>query len=381
MKYINRLLDLKKDSKKKSLFLFGPRQTGKTSLLKHIFPKAPFYNLLLSDLFIRLSQKPSILREEILAIKNLSEPVIIDEIQKLPILLDEVHNLIEEKNIRFILTGSSARKLKKGATNMLGGRAWTRVLHPLTSKEIENIDIVKAINIGTLPSIYYSENPEEDLLAYTGNYLKEEIQAEGVVRKLENFSRFLQIASLSNTELINFENIASDCGVPARTVREYFIVLEDTLIGTTLKPYSKTKKRKPIARAKFYFFDIGVSNILAGRRDIKEKTENFGKSFEHLIFNEIKAWLNYTKDKREISFWRSMQGDEVDFLIGDNTAIEVKSTNMVLEKHLKGLKNLSEELKLKNKIVVSMDMKKRKIGDILIYPVRDFLEALWNNSF
>ena len=381
MAYYHRLLDLGKEIKNKSLFLFGPRQTGKTSLLKKTFPQSPFYNLLLADVFFRVSQRPQIIREELLALPHDdSHPVIIDEIQKLPVLLDEVHYLIEEKGYRFILTGSSPRKLKRGGGNLLGGRAWTRHLFPLVTHEIPGYDLIRLLNYGAIPSIYESKYPEEDLEAYVGNYLKEEIQAEGLVRKVENFSRFLQIASLSNAELVNFANIASDAAVPARTVAEYFAILEDTLLGYLLEPFAKSKKRKAITTAKFYFFDVGVCNTLAGRKMIKPKTELFGKALEHFIFTELKAYLTYRNDSRSLQFWRSKSGFEVDFLIGDETAIEVKTTEMVTEKHCAGLNALSEEIKLRKRIIVSMDLHPRKIKNVDVIPVNDFLPMLWNDD-
>lgn len=378
----HRLADLRDDVAKKSLFLFGPRQTGKTSLLKTLFPESPFYNLLLSDVYFRLSQRPQVIREEVEALAvDYRRPVIIDEIQKLPILLDEVHNLIEDKKLHFILTGSSARKLKHGSANLLGGRAWTRHLFPLVSAEIPNYDLMRILNYGALPSIYLSENPEEDLAAYVGNYLQEEIKAEGLTRKIENFSRFLQTASLCNAELVNFANVASDAQVPARTVREYFSILEDTLIGTVLEPFTKTKKRKAIQTGKFYYFDVGVCNFLAGRTNVRPKTELFGKALEHFIFTELAAYLSYHRDRRPLSFWRSTSKQEVDFIIGDEVAIEVKGTDMVLEKHLAGIRALSEEIQFKHQIVVSMDPKPRKIGDTMVMPVRHFLESLWGNVY
>jgi len=377
-----RLLSLKNEAKKKNLFLFGPRQTGKTTLLKKEFPDSPFYNLLLADVFFRVSQRPQMIREELLAAStSLKQPVIIDEIQKLPSLLDEVHYLIEEKGLKFILTGSSARKLKRGGANLLGGRAWTRHLFPLVSREITDFDLMRALNFGCIPSIYESAQPEEDLAAYVGNYLQEEIVAEGLTRKIENFSRFLQTASLANAELINFSNLASDAGVPPRTVIEYFGILQDTLIGYLLEPFTRSQKRKAISTAKFYFFDVGVCNFLAGRRGIKPKTELFGKSFEHFIFTELKANLSYRKDRRPLTFWRSKSGFEVDFLLGDEVAIEVKGSDMVSEKHLTGLKALAEEIRLKRQIVVSLDPKPRKIKNIEIMPVGNFLRRLWDGEF
>jgi len=382
METYKRYLDLKGLSKKKSFFLFGPRQTGKTFLLKQTFPSAKTYNLLLADQFSTISRRPSIIREELLALKaSPVMPVIIDEIQKLPVLLDEVHNLIESHGFRFILTGSSARKLKRSGANLLGGRAWTRHLFPLVSHEIPDFDLLRAINFGTLPHVYQSQFPSEELNAYCGTYLREEIQAEGAVRRIENFSRFLQVASLVNAELLSFESVSRDAAVAARTVRDYFSILEDTLIGTMLHPFKRMIHRKAVSSVKFYLFDVGVANQLAGRTNIAPKTELFGKSFEHLIFTELRAWLDYTSDGRPLTFWRDYNGHEVDFVIGDEVAIEVKSTESVTEKHLKSLKMFSDDIKIKRKIVVSLDSFPRTLGGVSIVPWREFLSRLWSGEF
>lgn len=381
MTHFDRKLDLSQASQRKSLFLFSPRQTGKTTLLKKRFPEAPFYNLLLSDVFLKLSQRPQRIREELLAQNTpTSTPIIIDEIQKLPVLLDEVHHLIEEHGYHFILTGSSPRSLKKGSANLLGGRARTFHLHPLVSAEIPEFDMMRVLNFGALPPIYNSCEPSEDLEDYVGSYLKEEIQAEGATRHIENFSRFLQVASLHNTQVINFENIANDSQVPPRTIIEYFAILQDTLVGTLLEPFKKTKKRKAITSAKFYFFDVGVANILAGNFKITKGSTLFGTVFEHFIFTEIQAYLSYSRDKRALSFWRTHGGYEVDFVIGDNVAIEVKGSHTVTEKHLKSMKAFSSEIKPKQKLVVSLEDKARKIDDVLILPVNDFLTRLWGGE-
>lgn len=382
MEEYRRRIDLSKRAQKRSVFLFGPRQTGKTFLLRRLFPDAPFYNLLLADQFSRFTRNPSLLREELTAKKDgITGPVIIDEVQKLPSLLDEVHNLIETHGFRFILTGSSARKLKRGGANLLGGRAWTRHLYPLVSDEIPGFDLMRAINFGTLPSIYQSEYPEEDLAAYCGSYLREEIQAEGAVRRIENFSRFLQTAALVNTELVNFESVARDAQVPARTVREYFTILEDTLIGTLVHPFRRTIHRKSVAAAKYYFFDIGVCNHLAGRRMIEPHTELFGKSFEQFIFTELRSFLDYSNDRRPLTFWRDYTAQEVDFIIGDEVAIEVKSSRMVNEKHTKSLRMFSEAVRPKHSIVVSMDTAPRLLGTIQVLPWREFLGRLWGGAY
>ncbi len=376
-----RLLNLRGPIGRKSLFLFGPRQTGKTFYLQKTFPHAVFYNLLEAKTFLRLSQRPALLREELLAKKALKSPVIIDEVQKLPILLDEVHALIEEKKIKFILTGSSARKLKRGGANLLGGRAATFHLFPLVSAEIPEFDLLRALNWGTLPFSYLSDDPESDLLDYIGNYLKEEIKEEGLARNIENFSRFLQTASLCNAELINFTSIGHDAQIAPRTVAEYFSILEDTLVGAMLEPFRKSKKRKAVSAAKFYLFDCGVSNVLAGRKQIQPKTELFGKSFEHLIFTELRAYLSYRRDSRPLAFWRSQSADyEVDFLIGDEVAIECKATEMVTERHLRGLKAFAEDIPVKKKMVVSLDEHPRRLDGVLILPIQNFLQQLWNDE-
>jgi predicted AAA+ superfamily ATPase len=381
MSEFKRMLDLREEAEKKSLFLFGPRQTGKTHLLKKQFPNSRFYNLLLADVFFALSQRPQSIRESVAAGEGGPSPIVIDEIQKLPILLDEVHAMIEESGMKFVLTGSSNRKLKRGGANLLGGRARIKHLFPLTFPEIRPYDIVRACNYGALPSIYSSDDPAADLISYCGTYLKEEVAAEGAVRSIENFSRFLQVAAVTNGELVNFTSIASDAGVPARTVHEFFSILEDTLLGSVVPPFKLSRKRKAISTAKFYFFDVGVANILAGRSGIKPKTELFGKVFEHLVFTELRAFLSYTKDRRELSFWRDRYGHEVDFILGDSTAIEVKATETVSEKHLGNIRLLSEEVAFKHALIVSLDSHPRKIGNLLILPWQRFLEELWAGKF
>lgn len=383
MKIFERALNIAKEARTKSIFLFGPRQTGKTFLLNRLFTDSPVYSLLKADEFLRISQRPQIIREELLANREAigSKPVIIDEIQKLPLLLDEVHYMIESYGITFVLTCSSPRKLKRGSANLLGGRSRTRHLFPLVSNEVPDFDITRACNFGMIPSIYQSDEPVEDLKSYCGNYLQEEIQAEGLVRKIENFSRFLETASLINGELVNMEALSSDTGIPSNSLREYFSILEDTLIGSMLKPYKRTVHRKAISKAKFYLFDIGVCNILAKRGNIQPKSALFGNTFEHFIYNELRAYLSYNHDNRPLSFWRDRYGNEVDFIIGDEIAIEVKASHMVTGKHLKGLRLISEEIHFKYKIVVSMDPTPRLIDDILVLPYREFLSRLWNHIF
>ena len=367
----------------KGLFLFGPRQTGKSYWLRKKFPKSIYYDLLLSDLYFKLSRSPQFLREELLAKKPITKPVIIDEIQKLPKLLDEVHYLMEQYQIKFILTGSSARKIKKGSANLLGGRALYQQLFPLVSPEIPNFNLSRIMRFGSLPSIYNSKRAKPLLQSYTSTYLKEEIQAEALVRKLQSFSLFLELAGQTNTELINYSNIASDIGLSSNTIKEYYHLLEDTFLGCLLPPYRKTVKRKPVSMRKFYFFDIGIANALTGQWNIMEGTTEFGRRFEHFIFNEIHAYLKYTEDSRKICFWRSKNHQEVDFVIGDNLAVEVKAGKGIRPRDLKGLKALSEEISLKYKIIVSFSEKSSRLIEkkFLVLPYKIFLRKLWNKQF
>jgi predicted AAA+ superfamily ATPase len=371
---------LRFDREGKSAFLFGPRLTGKTYLLRKTFPEARYYDLLRSDTFLRLSLNPSILREE-LAHEAPGTTVILDEIQKLPMLLDEVHALIEEKKLRFLLTCSSARKLRRGGVNLLGGRARILRLHPLVSSEIGAYNLEKILSYGSLPMIYDSDDPWDDLKAYCGNYLQEEIAAEGAARKLDAFSRFLRSAAVFSGEQVNYESWASDALVPSRTVREYFYVLADTLVGEIIQPWRGGRKRKPASVGKFYFFDIGVRNALAGIRNPAPGTEEFGKALEHFIYSELRAWLDYRRDDRPLSFWRTQDGKEVDFLIGDDTAIEVKANAVPNQRHIKGLKIIGDEGVFKHRILICQAPLPRLLDGIEILPVGEFLVRLWGDIY
>jgi uncharacterized protein len=378
---IPRLLDLQKDLATRSVFLFGPRQTGKTTFLRNAFPHSPYYDLLRGDVFLRLTREPGRLAQELEAAVPLAGPVVIDEIQKLPVLLDEVHHLIESKGLRFVLSGSSPVKLRRGGVNLLGGRARTRSLHPLVSAEVARWDLSRALAVGGIPSIYQSEEPFEDLRAYCGNYLQFEIQAEGQVRRIERFSRFLAAAASCSGQQVVFERIASDAAVPARTVREYFQVLEDTMVGTLLQPFSpRAPRRKPVSHAKLYFFDVGVANALAGRTQIRERSDDFGRALEHLVFCELRAWLSYNRDGRPLSFWRSIDGAEVDFLVGDEIAVEVKSGARVAPRDLSGFSKLADEVKLRRRILVCTEEVPRVVEGVHVVPVKKFLRDLWSGE-
>jgi len=363
-----------------SLFLWGARQTGKSTLLKTLFPKALWFDLLRSDVFERFQRSPVQFRELVLATAS-GTVVVVDEIQKVPALLDEIHWLMVNHPIRFVLSGSSPRKIIRSEANLLGGRALRYELYPLIYKEIPDFDLQRALNNGLLPRHYLSDNPKKLLSAYIGNYLRDEIIAEAKIRNIGAFTKFLEAAAFSNGEMVNYTNIASDCGVSAITIKEYFQILDDTLIGRFVPSYQKKPKRRVIVASKFYFFDVGIANYLLKRGKIEVGSEAFGSAFEHFIYHELYAHSNYSELNYIISYWRTTSQIEVDFILGNHeVAIEVKGTDNIQERHLKGLKSFSEEYTVNKLIVVSNDPLERKMGNILVMPWKVFLEKLWGNQ-
>lgn len=365
-----------------SYFLFGARQTGKSTLLWELFPEAALYDLLENNTFERLQRNPSLLRQDL----EMLEPgslVIIDEIQNLPELLNEVQWLMVRKGHRFILSGSSARKLRRSGVNLLGGRAIMQTFYPFVSHEIPDFDIVKAVNQGMLPRHYLaSEKNYWDLLqAYVSVYLKEEIKAESLVRNLSSFNRFLEAAALTDGEMVNYNNIASDCGVDAKTAKEYFSILEETLIGYMIPAYTKTVKRKVRQSPKFYFFDVSIPNYLLGRRMMQPGSDSFGHAFEHLVIQELIAYLGYRRVQNALSYWHTYNGYEVDAVLGDaEVAIEIKATNEVQHRHLHGLKAFKEEHTNARLVVVSLDPNPRLTNGVEIMPVAYFFRQLWDEK-
>ena len=368
------------DTEKESFFLWGARQTGKSTLLQKMFKDCMYIDLLMSDVFERYRRSPSLLREEVLAYTG-KYPVIIDEIQRIPELLNEIHWLMVNKGSRFILSGSSPRKIVRSGANLLGGRALRFELYPFIKREIPDFDLLRALNHGLLPRHYLSDSPQRLIAAYIGSYLQDEIIAEAKIRNIQSFTRFLEVAAFSNGEMVNYTNIAADCGVSAPTVKEYFQILEDTLIGRFIPSFQKKPKRRVIQAPRFYYFDVGIANYLLKRHQIELGSEPFGKAFEHYIYHELYAHSHYSRKDYAISYWRTASGLEVDFILGDHeVAIEVKSTNHVQERHLKGLKSFAEEYNVKRFLVVSMDPKPRKSGQINIIPWSLFLDELWNDG-
>ncbi len=365
---------------KRSCFLFGPRMTGKTYLCRRTLGDFRTYSLLQSDTFLRLNRQPEQLREEIIAGND--RIVIIDEIQKLPALLDEVHWLIEERGVHFLLTGSSARKLRRGGVNLLGGRARMKRLHPFIARELGHaFDLNRALDVGLVPPIYLSDEPRADLQAYLGTYLREEVAAEALVRNVQAFGRFLAVAGLCHGRIINYAKIGSDAQVPSSTVQEYFQILKDTLIGHELPAWRHTIKRKPLATSKFYFFDGGVARRLQGRSALAPGTPEYGEAFESHIFHELQTYCDTVGD-RELHYWRSKSGFEVDFILNHRTAIEVKAKKNVDDRDLRGIRALKQEGILDHYVIVCLeDAAREKEDGVEILPWTDFLERLWNREF
>src|SRR5574344_781744 len=363
-----------------AMFLFGGRQTGKSTLLKERFPKAVYIDLLKSDVRNRFKQHPEEFRESLLRYPP-ETLVIVDESQKVPDLLDEVHWLMVEKGLWFILSGSSARKLKKSGANTLGGRAIPETFYPLVWPEVTDFQLDRAVQNGMIPRHYMVADATKRLKAYVEVYLNEEIREEGEVRELDAFERFMEVAAISDGEMLNYTNIASDCGVSAKTVQSYFQILYDTLIGYEIPAYRKEVKRKIVQAPRFYYFDVGLANYLMGRHSLKRGTDDYGHAFEHLVMQEIIAYKGY-KDKKEIiSYWRTYDKKEVDAVIGDaKVAIEIKSAEEVKTRHKKGLKAFHEEHPDCRLILVSLEPVTRKVEDIELIYVLDFLKMLWNGE-
>ncbi|MCX7120884.1 MAG: AAA family ATPase [Gammaproteobacteria bacterium] len=373
-----------------SAFLWGARKTGKSTFLHENYPDSVWYDLLKRDELTRLMKSPHLLREELLALPKarLKQPVIIDEIQKVPALLDEVHWLIENKKFSFILCGSSARKLKRGAANLLGGRAWRFNFYPLVYKEIADFNLIRALNQGLLPSHYLSDHPKRLLRAYILDYLSEEIQAEGLVRNLPGFSRFIDLAGFCNGQMINYTNIARDCAIDAKTVKEYFHILQDTLIGYLIDPFFKRAKRDVIsATPKFYLFDVGVANYLSKARIETLQGAAAGLAFEHFILMELMAFLGLHEIDDPIHYWRSKTGLEVDFILNDGAcAVEVKINENPSLGELTGLRAFCDDYKPRQALVVCSAPRRRLLTTqngvkIEIIPWQEFLVELWDRQY
>ncbi len=383
MQTIRRMLDIDLPPRQ-SAFLWGPRKTGKSTFLKRAFPESVVYDFLRTDLFIEFSKTPSLLREQLLSEGNdiLKQPVILDEVQKVPRILDEVHWLIENRGLRFILCGSNARKLKRGRANLLGGRAWRYEMFPLVTAELGEVDLVRILNRGMIPSHYLEDRYKKALKAYVQDYLKEEVFDEGLTRNIPAFSRFFDAMGYAHGELTNFTNIARECGVDSKTVKEYYQILVDTLLGRMVPPFKRRQDRQVISRAaKFYLFDVGVAGAITKRHIRDTRGELFGKAFEHFIFMEITAYNFYYEIDYDINFWRTKSGLEVDFVLGGGeVAIEVKGTSRVDNRALRPLRAFMDTYAPKTGVVICNERRERLVGNIRIVPYEKFLRELWRGD-
>jgi len=371
-------------SGKETFFLWGARQTGKSTLLRHSYPDAFWIDLLKAEEFRRYMEHPEWLRQEIIKTDVPAIFVVIDEVQKIPALLDEVHWLHENQNIQFALCGSNARKVKRGQANLLGGRALRYELLGLTSSELNaDWDLNRMLNHGYLPRIYLSNQPLRLLNSYVADYIKEEVAAEGLVINLPVYSNFLNMAALSDTEVVNFSTIARDCGVSSQTIKQYFQILEDTLLGNWLPAYRKRPKRRVAVSPKFYFSDIGVVNFLAKRGKLEPRSELYGKAFENWCFHELRAYNIYNDLFADLNYWRLAGGTEVDFIVNTmDVAIEAKASPKILARHLKGLRSLKEDHpNIQRRMVVCLEDKPRITEDqIEILPAKAFARILWEGG-
>jgi predicted AAA+ superfamily ATPase len=359
----------------RSAFLWGPRKVGKSYWIARELPGVPVIDLLKTDVFADYASRPALLRERFQDPRGL---VVIDEIQKVPSLLDEVHWLIENRRASFLLTGSSARKLRRGHANLLGGRAWRKTMVPLSFLEVEGFDLEFVMTSGLLPPHYLSTAPLEDLRSYVADYLKEEIAAEARARSIPAFSEFLHAAAVTSGELLNYTNVAREAGIPQKAVRDYFDILEDTLLGFRVPPWRRSRTRRMIHTEKFYLFDVGLANYLA-RRQPRQGSPEFGKSFEHYLLMELRAFQAYRMPDLPLAFWRTSTGREVDFLLGDReVALEIKGAKRVHEGDLRGLQALLEDGPVKKALVVCQEEEPRRVPPgIDILPWRVFLKRLW----
>jgi len=334
-------------------------------------------DLLKTDVLADFATRPALLRERYSEGDGL---IVIDEVQKLPQLLDEVHWMIENTHRHFLLTGSSARKLRRGAANLLGGRALRYQMAPLSYIETTGIDLERVMVSGLLPSHYLADDPIPLLRSYIGDYLAEEIAAESAARSLPQFAQFLRVAAITSGCLLNYTNVAQEAGVKARAVRDYFQILEDTMLGYRLEPWRKTKDRRLITTEKFYLFDVGVTNFIS-RRKPAPGTPEFGQSFEQFILMELMAYRAYADPELEITFWRSASGFEVDFILNDmQVVIEAKSSRRVHDGDLRSLRALMEEHRPASVLVVCDESEPRKMPGIEVLPWRRFLDRLWSGE-
>ena len=377
----NRLITKPKDT----FLLLGPRGTGKSTWLETEFPTLQKFDFLDTQLVLKYSMNPGRFYEELKSLRP-GTWIVVDEIQKVPSLLNEVHRLIEKHKLKFILSGSSARKLRTSSTNLLGGRAEVIRCFPFVSREMGNkFNIVRTLEFGSLPKAHLSPKPHGFLRSYLETYIQQEVIAEALVKNLGSFSRFLEIAAIQNGQTVNMANIARDAKVARPTVQGYFQVLVDTLLGDWLPAWKLKAATKEVAHPKFFFFDSGVARVASGRLPYDLNSEERGFQFETYIFHELKAYMAFSEKHYKLHYWRTHDNDEVDFVFEDKkgfVAIECKSSDEWLNSYNGGLKILGQKLETKNIRLYGVYLGEREIdvNGIRIFPVKSFLENLWSGK-
>ena len=366
-----------------STLLFGPRGIGKSTWIQQHFPDAPRYDLLDTKEALRLEREPGQLFLELQSLPPRSW-VVLDEVQKVPALMDEVHRLMESKRLQFLLCGSSARKLKRAGANLLAGRALVQTMFPLVSSELmEDFDPERALTLGGLPLSVTGSDPKGYLDTYAATYLNEEIRAEALTRNVGAFSRFLEVAARQNAQVTNISNIARESAVARTTVQNYFEILVDTLIGYWITPWKLKHSNKQVQHAKFYLFDSGVVRALSGRLPYPPTQEEVGSLLETLIFGEVKAYLAYNRLRYTPHFWRTHDGTEVDLLLETKSgfvAIEIKAANQWQRRFNTGLHRLCNDLPNVSAYGVYRGERPVMMDDINILPLPSFLTSLWNGN-
>ncbi len=375
MEIINRFFQ----GSRQSFFLFGPRGTGKSTWVKQYFKDALFIDLLAPDVFRLYSARPERLRE-IADAQNTVQTIVIDEIQKLPVLLDVVHQLMESHKMRFILTGSSARKLKRSGVDMLAGRAVVKAMHPFMAAELgDEFTMEKALSLGMVPLVVYAPSPHETINAYAALYLKEEVQTEGLVQNIGSFSRFLESASFSHGAVLNISDVARDCQVGRKTAEGYFSILEDLLLAFRVPVFTKRARRNLISHPKFYYFDAGVFRSVRPTGPLDSTSEIDGAALEGLVAQHLRAWISYSGDCCKLYYWRTKSGNEIDFVVyGKDTfwAIEVKNAASVYPKSVSGLVSFRQDYPEAQTCLLYRGKERIKIKDILCIPCDEFLQSL-----
>ena len=383
MEYIRRALEIGRLLEESSLFLFGPRMTGKTAYIENELQKKAILSItfLDGDTLDAFRRNPVLLRS---MLNGRTEGlVIVDEVQLFPPVLLDIQHIMTHSDIHFLLTGSSARKLKRSGSNLLGGRAGIVPMHPLVWKEIRdrNPDLDCVFATGMLPKAFTSKSYQTQLRNYVRGYLDNEIAAEGERRDLGVFSNFLTFAASENTELVNYTNVSRDIGMSADTIKGWYQILVDTFIGYYLRPYRKGSKRIPVNTSKFFFFDVGVARTAARMPVPSETMTEYGKMFENYIFMELKAYIDYRMTDDELYFWRTREGYEVDFVVENKVAIEVKTSKNISNRELRGIRAFRDENAVKDYIIVCRELFERTTEDgIRIMPWKVFLDKLWNNE-